>query len=50
MDTQFAVALGNAFDGITLYGPFEDHEEAIEWASENDGGKPWEVVTLESVD
>jgi hypothetical protein len=28
---MFAVATGNAFDGLTLHGPFTDINEAEEW-------------------
>jgi hypothetical protein len=30
----FAVAAGDPFDGVTLYGTFDTHDHAVEWASE----------------
>jgi len=47
--TYYVIAMGNAFDGLTLYGPFDDKDFALEWAGESDGGMPWEIVTLASI-
>jgi len=49
------VAIGNPFDGIALWGPFEDNEEAVEWvakalktiAEQNSGGSDWWIIELE---
>lgn len=32
---QFVIIIGNPIDGITIHGPFDDIEEAHEWAEEN---------------
>lgn len=29
---MYVVAIGNAFDGLSVHGPFESSEEAQEWA------------------
>lgn len=46
-DGGSAVAVGNAFDGMTFYGPFEDDHEAFEWADQNIVGEEWHTVPLE---
>jgi len=43
---QYIVSVGTAFDGLTVYGPFEDIDLATEWASENDNGEPWEIAEV----
>lgn len=43
---QFVVAKGNPLDGITLYGPFDDEDTAIEWSESNDTEGDWWVVIL----
>ena len=43
---QYAVAVGDAFDGINLYGPFEDGEEATIWAGDTIK-ESWNVVELQ---
>jgi hypothetical protein len=40
------VAVGNAFDGINLFGPFEDSEVAIAWAEHEHLEGEWNVVDL----
>jgi len=53
---QFAVALGNAFKGISLYGPFESKEKAHEWGEQyvrdHHQWPPteWEVISLNDPD
>lgn len=42
---KFVVACGNAFDGIGLYGPFDEHLDAEQWAEQH-GGDEWTVVTM----
>jgi hypothetical protein len=42
------VAVGNPFDGITLFGPFQDETEALEWAEGTSGD--WHIVHLEEVE
>jgi hypothetical protein len=41
------IIVGNLFDGIYHVGPFDDHEDAIEWADANCKGE-WLVATLEA--
>jgi hypothetical protein len=41
---DICVALGSAFDGIQLYGPFEDFERARTWAERHN--QPYEVKRL----
>lgn len=43
---SWIVSMGTPFDGLTLYGPFDNSQQAIEWASENDNGEPWEVAEI----
>jgi len=51
-DSRLAVvATGNAFDGITLLGPFLDAEVANEWADrEVNRNQEWTVVFIEPVE
>jgi len=42
---QYCVAVGNPFDGVTLYGPYETSEEAEESEEFNNGSDAW-IVTL----
>jgi hypothetical protein len=44
---KHVIVMGTIGDGFQIIGPFEDPEQAVEWASENDGGLPWEIVELE---
>jgi len=49
---MFAVATGSPFDGgLTLYGPFDSYDEAVEWTGCNPvtdlSDVPWWVVPLE---
>lgn len=34
MRQPVVVAVGNAFDGLRLFGPFDNKADAINWASE----------------
>ena len=45
MNTASIIIEGNIFDGHTFHGPFEDHEDAIEWAERN-LKTDWLVATL----
>ena len=38
---SFVVAIGNPFDGISLVGPFDDAEEANEWAENHARANDW---------
>lgn len=46
---MFVVISGNPFDGLKVHGPFEDGNEANEWASEARELKDetWWVVSVE---
>ena len=44
----FIVALGNSFDGISLYGTFKDFESAEEWAEQT--GEEWNIVPVQNID
>ena len=40
------LAVGNAFDGISLYGPFNNGEEASEYAERHAREDDWHVVPI----
>ena len=50
MDRLHAVVIGNPFDGLSLYGPFDDATLANDWADEyvqaDKYGLDWWVVPL----
>ena len=41
----YAVAIGHAFDGITMYGPFQSYDEAHTFAERVDDDD-WHIVPL----
>jgi hypothetical protein len=43
---MYAVAFGNAFDGLEFHGPFEDAEMAGEYAEDHAHGSEWNVIKL----
>ncbi len=43
---MFVISVGNSYDGITLYGPF-DHDSAFEFVELN-GLDEWHCVLIES--
>ena len=45
---MWVVALGDAFNGITIYGPFSDQMVALEWAEDQQRGDDWHVVKVNS--
>jgi hypothetical protein len=47
MNDQWIVTVGNFIDGVTFYGPFKNHFEALSWAEEEVQGEPWNVAPLE---
>ena len=48
---MYVVALGDAFNGLTLEGPFWDSEQACEYAANNSGGyEEWHIVEVVSPD
>lgn len=45
---MFVVSIGNAFDGLSLYGPFESREDAEEYGEQEFAHKTdWVVVNVE---
>jgi len=42
---MYAVAIGEPFDGISFWGPFEDFDEAEHWAAFN-ASLSWWIVDL----
>jgi hypothetical protein len=46
---MFIVISGNPKDGFTHYGPFDDADQAEEWADENLKDSYW-VVPLEDIE
>jgi hypothetical protein len=45
MDEQYIVAFGDAFNGLSFYGPFDTHEEASAYA-ERETNDAWHVLPL----
>jgi len=43
-DDAVAVAVGNAFDGVSLYGPFATHEDALPFAENQEAD--WHICKL----
>jgi hypothetical protein len=41
------VVVGNPFDGLMIYGPFADHNDAEMFGSLDNNGEDWWVVELE---
>lgn len=46
---MFIVAVGDAFDGISFYGPFDDDEDAISWAVRSNITDTWNVILVREV-
>jgi len=44
------IALGNPFDGMTIYGPFYDAELAVEYAEGNFQSDDWWIMDVEPVE
>lgn len=44
---MYVIVVGNPFDGLTIYGPYEDEDEAIQYAELWIRGYTWHVVTIE---
>jgi len=42
---MYAVAIGEPFDGISFWGPFQEFEEAEHWADRN-ASLTWWVINL----
>lgn len=47
-DSPCVIAYGNAFDGITLEGPFGDREDAGTHAEATSDGTEWYIIDLEA--
>lgn len=43
---MYVVAFGNAFDGIVLIGPFNDHDTAVMYAENESSNEDWTIVKL----
>jgi len=43
---KYAIAVGNAWDGIALYGTFDDGSEATEWADQFFKNEEWHCVKI----
>ena len=46
MEPEFVIAVGNAFDGLQLVGPFSDPEEAGDYAQLFHRHDVWEIIQL----
>ena len=46
---QYLVVVGNPVDGLTFFGPFEDRDDAIDWAEQRDEltGSGWWIAPLQ---
>ncbi len=42
------VVVGDPINGITIYGPFKDAEDAISWAQSEVTKEPWWTAALET--
>ena len=47
---MLVLAIGNAFDGLRLVGPFDGTEYAVAYAETYEKNETWEIVTVESPD
>jgi hypothetical protein len=47
MDKKYALAVGDAFSGLTLYGPFDTTNEAHDYAERTLGSDTYVIVELE---
>lgn len=50
---MYVVAVGGPFEGIVLYGPFTERNEAIEWADNTgniNSAYEWRIISLVPVD
>jgi hypothetical protein len=45
----YVIAVGNVFDGIGLYGPFDFADQANEYADLEFRGQEWNVVPVEPI-
>ena len=45
---MIVAVVGNPFDGLEIYGPFEDHEDATDWCEKSYCGW-WNIVDVKIV-
>lgn len=45
-DDQYMVAIGDPFNGISFYGPFQYMDEANDWVTDIDPSEDWWIVEL----
>jgi hypothetical protein len=43
---EYVVAVGNVFDGVNLFGPFESNVAAIEYAESERFNEGWYIVPV----
>jgi hypothetical protein len=43
---MYAISVGSPFDGLTIYGPFDNGIEATKWAENHLQGESWELIEL----
>lgn len=44
----FVVAVGDPFNGLTLYGPFKSEDQALDWAEQTGEDREFTVVRVEA--
>ena len=44
--TKYVVAVGNAFEGVTLYGPFGAHSTAMKYAEHYVNHDAWHIIPI----
>lgn len=43
---RYLVCLGDPVEGFTFYGPFPDHDSALEWCESEAGALDWTIATI----
>jgi hypothetical protein len=46
---MYVIALGDAWDGISLYGTFGTSDEAVEYANDNLNRDDWTIIFVRPV-
>lgn len=46
---MYVVVMGNPFDGLEIRGPFENVDDANDWADQNLRDETWWVVEVKSL-
>jgi hypothetical protein len=44
---MFIVSVGNLWDGFAVYGPFDNHENAYDWAQSNIK-ENWHIIEVKT--